>query len=283
MKNNFIREHWSDIEKNIPQPSVLRNINEIEGDDFINIINTQDKEEIKNMISNLYSGDFYIFKNAFDKEFINNLRNNLVLFSKNSPSTFHKIIENCPNFHRIQDQKTLGSYSINAIRHSFYFFRWNKDEFNLFNTLDRYWSPIKFLSGLNYDAFINNTPKDKIVDRLQIVRYPKNTGFIEPHQHSTYNQRIVISVYMSKKTYDFDEGGTYFVSEGNKLHVEDKIDIGDVGIFYGSMKHGVDSVTISKNNNNYSNDNLSGRWWMGLYSPESDHNILRHTSNPTKI
>ena len=88
---------------------------------------------------------------------------------------------------------------------------------------------------------------------------------------------------MSKKKLDFEEGGTYFVSENKKLHVEDNIDIGDVGIFYGTMKHGVDSVTISKNNINFDNKNLNGRWWIGLYSPESDHNLNRHTSKPAKI
>ena len=31
---------------------------------------------------------------------------------------------------------------------------------------------IKLLGGFEYDEFINNTPKDGIVDRAQIAHYP---------------------------------------------------------------------------------------------------------------
>ena len=40
--------------------------------------------------------------------------------------------------------------------------------------------PIKFLAGLSFDEFKENTPKDLVGERLQIARYPP-TGFIEPH------------------------------------------------------------------------------------------------------
>ena len=124
MTRDFIRDHWINIEDQFPQPSILRNIVEMESTKFLEIIKNLDKTKIEEIITNLYSGDFYIFKKALTKDYLEGLKNKLVEFSINNPSTFHKIIENCPNFHRIQDEKTLGNYSIDAIRHSYYFFRW---------------------------------------------------------------------------------------------------------------------------------------------------------------
>ena len=39
---------------------------------------------------------------------------------------------------------------------------------------------IKMLGGLNYNSYVNNTPKDLVVDRVQVIRYPENTGHTGP-------------------------------------------------------------------------------------------------------
>ena len=281
MQKKEISNIWTNLEKNHKQPQYYRNISEIDSKKFIEDF---DKLDIQEIIANFYKGDFLIIKNAISKNFLENLKLELIKMSKSEKSTFHKILDNCPNFHRIQDESTLGKYSLNAIRHSFYFFRWNSDKMNLFKTIDPYWEKIKFLGGLTYNQYKNNYPKDGIVDRMQVVRYPNNSGFIEPHQHHPLNQRLIISVYMPEKFVDFNEGGTYFINKNNsKIHLENKISAGDIGIFYATMKHGVDAVKIDKNCKNYDNEELNGRWWIGAYSPESDYHKERNTSNPTSI
>ena len=48
---------------------------------------------------------------------------------------------------------------------------------------------------------------------------------------------------MSKKGVDFDTGGFYFRDKNNKIfNIEDKLEIGDSVIFYGSIVHGVEKV-----------------------------------------
>jgi len=81
---------------------------------------------------------------------------------------------------------------------------------------------------------------------------------------------------MSKKGKDYKEGGTYFLNDKNvKINTEEHIDVGDVGIFYASMIHGVDTVSKIQTQNL----KKSERWWIGLYSPESDYNLIRKSSN----
>ena len=52
--------------------------------------------------------------------------------------------------------------------------------------------------GLKKNDYEKNTPKDKIVDRIQVVKYPANTGFCQSHWHSPKNQRLIISYYLSE-------------------------------------------------------------------------------------
>ena len=144
------------------------------------------------------------------------------------------------------------------------------------------WGNIKILGGLKFNEYVENTPKNIIVDRIQVVRYPEKTGFIEPHQHDPINQRLIISVYMSKKGEDFHTGGTFFYKNKEKVEVEDRLNVGDCGIFYATLKHSVDSVTLNSKIHKTQNENIRGRWWIGLYSPESNHIENRHTSNPLK-
>jgi len=107
------------------------------------------------------------------------------------------------------------------------------------------------------------------------------TGRTEPHVHDPVNQRLIISLYMSRIGSDFSSGGTYFFKKNKKINAEKHLDIGDVGIFYATLKHGVDPVRIEKNIQ-IKNKFTKGRWWCGLYSPESDHRINRNTSSPVK-
>ena len=59
------------------------------------------------------------------------------------------------------------------------------------------------------------------------------------------------------------------------LNVEDSIDIGDLGIGYATVAHGVAPVNLDKVPN--FDDKNDGRWFLGLYSNQSDEVKVRHT------
>ena len=130
--------------------------------------------------------------------------------------------------------------------------------------------------GLNPKKYEKNTPKDGVVDRVQIVQYPSQIGFLEPHSDPYKYQRLFFSGYMSKKGEDFNGLGFYLVGEGNKvMSVEDSIDIGDIGIGYASVYHGVAPVNIDKKPK--WEDMNDGRWFLSMYSNQSDEVKSRHT------
>lgn len=275
----MFKNHWKEKEKR-KAPKYIKSIKIINGNEFYKLIDKKNDKKIKKIIDNLYDGDFYIIRNSINKKFIKQLILKLGNFRKTNKSTFFKMKENCPNFWRRIDAADAKKYSFLAIRDSFYFFRWNKERMGLWKNFNKIWSYIKFLGGLNMNEYVKNTPKDRIIDRIQVVRYPENTGYNEPHFHTPKNQRLIISVYLSEIGKDYMTGGTYFFKSKNKIKkVEHLIKRGDVGIFYSTLLHGVDPVKINKRQKQ---TNLSGRWWTGLYSPESNHFTKRHTSTPLR-
>ena len=71
----------------------------------------------------------------------------------------------------------VKKYSFKVCKHAFYFFPWNKDELKIFEKINEKWRLIKKLMGLNFKEFEKNTPKDGIVDRIQVVQYPSKMVF----------------------------------------------------------------------------------------------------------
>jgi len=276
-KNLKLNLYWKKIESK-KKPIFLRKIRLIKKNYLYKTIKLENNKSLMKVVSNLYKGDFYIIKRFIKKKDIDRLKIQLVKYSKKNKSAFHKMHEGCPNFWRRQDESIAKKYSFQAVRDSFYFFRWNKDDFRIWSIFDSIWRHLKYLEGMDPYKYEKNTPKDFTVDRIMVVKYPENTGLAEPHIHSTVNQKFGISVYFSKLGKDYSSGGTYFFKKKDKkINVENKIDIGDIGIFYNSLIHGVDPVKIDKNIKNISK-NFRGRWWCGLYSPDSDCKKNRKTS-----
>jgi len=107
-----IKNFWASLEGNKKKPSDLKKINKVNSDLFIKKIKSKDQIFIKKMISGLYSGQFYVIKNVITKKYINKLKLNLVDYSKKNNSSFHKMLEKCPNYWRRQDDKLAKKYSI---------------------------------------------------------------------------------------------------------------------------------------------------------------------------
>ena len=115
-----------------------------------------------------------------------------------------------------------------------------------------------------------------MVDRIQIVRYPNKTGFLNPHRDPHYYQKFFVNSYISKKGLDYDKGGFYLIQKNNSKHdIENEIDPGDICIGFSTLAHGVDKIISNKNSNNLEN----GRWFITMGTVVSNHfKKRRHSS-----
>ena len=78
----------------------------------------------------------------------------------------------------------------------------------------------------------------------------------------------------------YQEGGFYAVApSGAIIDLEKDIEEGDFSLGLGSLKHGVARIDPSFSKPvDWSGDR--GRWWIGLYSNDSDYVMNRVTTMP---
>ena len=268
---------WEEIEKTQKKPTRCRSVKVMDYDEFKNSVLNEKEDFMRNMVESLYKGDFYILKSAYTHTFIKELKINTFKYFKNKPSEFYKMLEGSPDFHRKIDLETGQKYSISGCKHSFYFYPWNEDPLKIFEPIYQRWRIVKKLMGLNQTEYEGNTPKDGIIDRIQVVKYPSKIGYLEPHSDPYKYQRLIHSAYMSKQGSDFNGVGFYLLGKNDEiLETEDKIDIGDIGIGYATVYHGVAPVNLDKEPD--WDDVNDGRWFLSLYSNQSDEVKDRHTS-----
>lgn len=269
---------WIDKLEKVGFPNYYSGTIKINYGDFCEIL--ADNEEYIKLIDQLIHGKIILLKNTLSMNCVNNLRLKTLEYWKNNEDIFLKTLENCKNFHRIIDEKRTQLYSIKVIKHSTYIFPWNDDYTSHRDEINQVWKNLKIFQGLKPDAFEKNTPKDKIVDRIQICLYPPKVGYLQTHIDPTHNQLLFISGYLSKRgSYgSYSEGGFYAIDENNnKVDLEENIDEGDMSIGLATIRHGVNLIDPD-----YSGDvdwyGSKGRWFLGLYTNDSDEVANRRTT-----
>ena len=269
--NSYSKE-WKRIENIKEKPRNYRKLVSVEHKEFIAKILEQNPSFVQSIVESIYNGDLYLLKNALSKKKVQHVIEAIHKFNRSCPSTFHKILEGVPNFHRwigqdlidslSQEKRGEGTYCIKHIKHATYMFTWNDDISGVRNIIMEACRPLKLLAGLSLDEFTNNTPKDNQIERVQVARYPPSGGYIEPHRDPPALIRFIISGYLGKRGADYQEGGFFLNDEKHgKLDMEKYIDAGDVGFFYSSLIHGVDPIDTKKPSDINKKD---GRWWFGL-------------------
>ncbi len=278
---NKYKELWGKLENPSTQPTHSANVIESEYREFKNKVFEQKDAFVEKILQSLYRGDVHILRNAFEKEVLIRLRQGVFDCRVKTSSEFYKMLEGCPNFHRIVDGEVAANYGFKMYRHSFYFFPWNKDPFGLFDRVYDQWSVLKFLGGFKLDEYVGNTPKDGVIDRIHIMQYPSGLGAGEIHTDPYLNQRVIISIFLSKRGVDYSSGGFFVIGADNqKIDMEPQLEVGDMLIAYPTIPHGVEIVDKDAS---VDWNSIKGRWFMGLYSNDTDYKQNRHTNKPVNI
>ena len=243
------------------------------------------------LVPRLLAGAALLLKQAFNPSEVERLKELALELRKSEQPSFHKALEGVPNFWRDIGEEEMGSYALSHIKKSCYFFPWNGESSEVFSIVYPRWRVLKTLAGLAPNEYEDFTPKDGKVDRLQIAEYPAGTGFLAPHQDPDHNQRLIMSAYLSKRGVDYTGGGFWALSgDGEKLEVEDHIDVGDLGTCVASIIHGVDATsniaspdTSAPAESDHGKAQEGSRWWVGFYTNDSDELTDRKTGRQVSL
>ena len=283
MGNRF-KTKWDSVEK--PETFPTRYSGKTISMDFEELkakVNVQEEKFVNTIVDSFYAGDAYIFKNAYPKEFLTELTEKMLEYGKQVPASYHKMLEGSPDFHRIIDEETSKLYPYDVIKHSYYFYNWNEDTFGLFPTIYDRWRIFKLLSGLQRNEYEENTPRDGVIDRIQIVHYPSGAGMLEVHSDPYKFQKLAFGCMMTKKGKDYHEGGFYVIDQENvKIDIEKDLDVGDYAVVFCTVVHGVDVVDPGAP---LDWNSIKGRWFLSTFSNESNYtpDETRHTAYSVKL
>jgi len=268
MANNIFKAIWDEVENKAPPPTRSRNFLKIEFSELKEKVLKEDPIFAKELVANLYAGDTYLVKNVFTKSYCDLLKSVVHRMWTTTPSSFHKMIDGVPNFHREIGHDVSDKYYAKPIKHSFYFFPWNEDELNIFSEVRKVWGVYKLIGGLDFNEYAQNLPRDGIVDRIQVVNYPLGGGKIDVHFDPYHGMKPVLSTYLSKRGEDYHSGGFYLIGQNEQvIDVEDQIDVGDMSFTFPTVAHGVAPVDEDQP---LDFKNSNGRWWLGMFSVDSD-------------
>lgn len=269
---NPFTARWAALEAGAPGPKYLRAARVVPYEAFKARVLAHDLA----LADELYAGDIFILKNVFTQDWCKRTAERVFAWGQGRAPSFHKMLDGCPDFHRIIDPQVSDAYASKASRHGYYFFRWNGDPVLVFEDVTARWRVFKTLSGLRPDEYEANLPRDLVVDRLIFYRYPLGTGGLKVHADPINNHKIVMGGFMCTRGVDFQRGGIFFMAPGDrKVDVEAQVAAGDFMITYPTVLHGVDTVdpgtpldwTTPK-----------GRWFIGLSSVDTDYGQERQTT-----
>jgi|21_taG_2_1085346.scaffolds.fasta_scaffold00062_23 hypothetical protein len=280
---------WENFIKDNYFPTSLRNPRTLDFKEFKDMVYNK-PEKTKQLILDMLSGDVLVLKNALSREEAIKIKKELYDYGNDTPEQDLREDSKIPNYHIKNQLRYKIKDGYNELAHSYYFYRWNEDTLKLFSRIDEVWDTVKIFNGLDINEYKNNLPEDKIIDRVQVLHYPLNSGEITCHCDKARWQKTNIGFNLTEIGEDYDVGGAYFLnSDDDEVHMEPYIEIGDAPIFLPSIFHGV--RTPKSDNHDIDWGASRGRWLLlaqtvqsqCLENREKSVSLENYKKDPTKI
>lgn len=272
---------WREVEAAGEYPQRATGTIRMPFDSFRAKVLSFDVEFADYLVRSLYAGKCWVLRGAFDPGWMREVKRRAFAWMHASPSSFHQMREGTPDFHRIIDLEIGKRYAFRSCYHKAAFYRWNGDPLGIWPEVSARWRLAKILSGYAEDEYVANTPRDGVIDRLQVARYPPSIGYLEPHQDAHQHYRVNISGYMSRRGVDYRGGGLYLVDPRDEaLEIENEIEVGDATLACPTVAHGVAPCDRGVEPDWNADD---GRWALLMYSADSDERETRYTGRPLGI
>jgi hypothetical protein len=273
------KKRWDELLKDGRIPRYLRSVRRMRFPEFRDKVLTSAKFADE-FVDSIYGGDLWFVEDGYSAAQLAEVKQSVLAFQSKNPASNPKVVEGCPNFHWIVDGSTAPKGGYVAADHSSYFYRWNGDEHGLFKAFDEVWRLMKTISGRAPDEYEGNTPKDLMVDRIQIIQYPSGAGKITPHGDPYVTMKVNLGVFMSTCGIEFKKGG-FCISdrEDHPVLLDCEAKAGDMPIWFPHLVHCVDTVDPDATVDWAS---PGGRWYVHLNTVESAYVEKRHTGVPLR-
>ena len=153
------------------------------------------------------------------------------------------ILEGVKNICWTSNFKKIKKEQYSTKDKTWYFFPWNRDYTGIVKETKLLFKRIVEINGYDYNVIEKNTPKDKIIKRIQLIFYPYGTGLISTHRDPINVLKINSGIYVTEYKTDYNDGGFYLYKNKKKYFLDHHVKSGDLVLFHPNITHGVDPVS----------------------------------------
>jgi hypothetical protein len=239
-------------------------LHEMSKEDFLHQL-YNNKESLMQLLN---KPDAIVVKSFYPKQKVLSLRNSCFKRGMETDAEWHPLKEGCPDYHRLHDNYPQAY--VKQKFHAFYHHGYQTKNAELFDDYKEIFEIKNFLADKEYS--IHNSPKDRIVARINVHHYPRGGGYQMEHIDPANDfARIQTLICASEKGKDFFEGGVYGREheKGKKYFLDDYLKPGDLLIISPDIHHGVHPIDEEEEYSWRTND---GRWMILPLFVVSDYN-----------
>lgn len=265
MSSPNLQVAWEHFSLKLDEPSMINDIHVLDYKGFEKNLKTADKIFAFDLVEQLLMGDAFILKQAFSENTCKDIINWCYSHISQTETSDYKITKGVPNFHRIVDDEIIKENSISQIKHSHYFFRWNKDTFGIWPKLTSLLHVAKLVSGHDKNHYKSNSTSFEETNCLEIVRYPSGGRQLKPNL-GIKNKKRKLNYFLILNTRGesyMDGGYCAEGQDGEKIDFEMYLSTGDVLMHYPTINNYVEEVD-PKSKLEWSSTN--GKWVIDFYS-----------------
>ena len=104
LNSSSIDKYWKYLEAQNSPPKYIKKVSVIEFDKLKDSIN-KNEIYIKSLVKKMYCGEAFIIRKAAKQNLKKIILDLAKQYDKKLKPSFHKMLDGCPNFHRIIDKK----------------------------------------------------------------------------------------------------------------------------------------------------------------------------------
>ncbi|MBT3513996.1 MAG: hypothetical protein HOB32_10120 [Nitrospina sp.] len=276
---------WYDAVHEIGEAaSYAVDLKKIDYNEFIDKVNTNNNNFIRDFVFSFYSGTVYIFSNAFQQKVLNNFKAQMFEWSQKQKFSDPSEEDSPPDLITSRDWHLEDhGFGYSSTYDMIHFFRWNDDPVGAFELFNETYDLLHTINavGSRKGGTDGEFNFGKVADRIEINRYPPMKGGIAFHSDPIDFTRFAFTVNLTQFGVDYKSGGFGVgLGKGKILQIDPLLEIGSMVGFLPKICHGVEIIDPHGPTDPNLPKSLAGRWYAALVTVNMEKTKNRPVTTP---
>ncbi len=276
---------WYDAVREIGEAaSYAVDLKKIDYNEFIEKTNTNSNNFIKDFVFSFYSGTVYIFTDAFRQEVLKDFKEQVFEWSQKQEFSDPSIEDYPSDLITARDWHFEDhGFGYSSTYDMIHFFRWNDDPVGAYELFNKTYDILHTINAVGTRKISKHGGFnfDKVVDRIEINRYPPVKGGIAFHADPIDFTRFAFTVNLTQFGVDYKLGGFGVgLGGGRILQIDPLLEMGSMVGFLPKICHGVEIIDPHGPTDPSLPESIAGRCYAALVMVNTENTKNREVTTP---